>query len=59
LSNAIEQIVDAYVRLSDRRQLEDLLTYRRKLAVDLKMRSGFDLSLLISQVERQLTLRFA
>jgi hypothetical protein len=54
LSKAIEQIVNAYVRLGNRRRLEDLLTHRRKLAVDLKMKSDFDFSLLISQVEEEI-----
>jgi hypothetical protein len=54
LSQAIDQIVNAYVRLGDRRRLEDLLTHRRKLAVDLKMNSGFDCTLLISQVEEEI-----
>jgi capsule polysaccharide export protein KpsE/RkpR len=54
LSNAIEQIANAYVRLGKRQRLEDLLTYRRKLAVDLKMKSGFDFKLLISQVEEEI-----
>ena len=54
MSKAIEQIVNAYVRLGNRRRLEDLLTHRRKLAVDLKMKSDFDFSLLISQVEEEI-----
>lgn len=54
MSKAIEQIVNAYVRLGNRRPLEDLLTHRRKLAIDLKMKSGFDFSLLISQVEEDI-----
>ena len=54
MSKAIEQIVNAYVGLGNRRKLEELLTYRRKLAVDLKMKSGFDFSLLISQVEEEI-----
>jgi len=52
LSKAIEQIVNAYVGLGNRRKLEELLTYRRKLAVDLKMKSGFDFSLLIKSGRR-------
>ena len=54
MSKAIEQIVDAYVRLGNRRRLEDLLTHWRKLAVDLKMKSGFDFSLLIGQLEEDI-----
>ena len=54
MSKAIEQIVNAYVRLGNRRRLEDLLTHRRKLAIDFKMKSGFDFNLLISQVEEEI-----
>jgi hypothetical protein len=54
MSKAIEQIVDAYVRLGNRRALEDLRTHRQKLAVDLKGRAGYDFSLPIDQVEQEL-----
>jgi hypothetical protein len=36
MTKAIEQIVDAYVKLSNRRALEDLRMHRRRIAVDLK-----------------------
>jgi len=52
LSKAIEQNVN--VGLGNRRKLEELLTYRRKLAADLKMKSGFDFSLLIGQVAEEI-----
>ncbi|MGY4593319.1 hypothetical protein ACVWXL_001065 [Bradyrhizobium sp. GM22.5] len=42
MPNAIELIVDGYVRLNNRRALDDLRMQRRKLAVDLKARTGFD-----------------
>ncbi len=35
MTKAIEQIIDAYVRLGNRRALEDLRTHWRRLAVDL------------------------
>lgn len=41
MPNAIELIVDGYVRLNNRRALDDLRMQRRKLAVDLKARHGF------------------
>nr|WP_026201975.1 hypothetical protein [Bradyrhizobium sp. WSM2793] len=34
-------IVDGYARLKDRQSLEDLRMHRRRLAVDLKARTGF------------------
>ena len=40
MTKAIEGIVDAYVKLGDRRSLEDLRMHRRRLAIDLNGRSG-------------------
>ena len=55
MSTAMEQIVDACVRLGNRRALEDLRLHRQKLAVDLKGKTGFDFSLLlIGQLEEEL-----
>jgi hypothetical protein len=51
MPKAIEQIVDAYVRLSDREALEDLMAHRQKLAVNLKSRTDFDFSLTIGQID--------
>jgi hypothetical protein len=51
MPKAIEQIVDAYVRLSNREALEDLMAHRQKLAVDLKSRTDFDFSLAIDQID--------
>jgi uncharacterized small protein (DUF1192 family) len=57
MSKAMEQIVDAYVRLSNRRALEDLRLHRQKLAVDLKGKAGFDFSLLpIGQLDEEIAL---
>jgi len=39
MDKAIEQIVDAYVRLQNRKALEDLRTHRQGLLSDLKGRS--------------------
>ncbi|MBJ7407770.1 MAG: hypothetical protein JHD07_32600, partial [Bradyrhizobium sp.] len=50
MPNAIEQIVDAYVRLKNRRGLDELMMHRQRLAVDLKSKSGYDFSLPISQI---------
>jgi uncharacterized small protein (DUF1192 family) len=55
MSKAIEQIVDAYVKLGNRVALENLRLHRQKLAVDLKEKTGFDFSLLpIGQIEEEL-----
>jgi len=42
--------VATYVQLNDRQALEDLRTYRQKLAVHLK---ALDLSLLINQIDAE------
>jgi hypothetical protein len=55
MSKAMEQIVNAYVRLNNRRGLEDhLRMHRQKLAVDLKGRVGDDFSLPIGQIDQEL-----
>ena len=54
MPNAIEQIVDAYVRLKNRRGLDELMMHRQRLAVDLKSRSGYDFSLPIRQIEEEI-----
>ncbi|WFU74088.1 hypothetical protein [Bradyrhizobium sp. CB2312] len=54
MPNAIELIVNAYVRLNDRRALDDLRMQRRKLAVDLKARTGFDCGTTIQQIEEDI-----
>ncbi|WP_092185724.1 hypothetical protein [Bradyrhizobium sp. cf659] len=55
MSHAIELIVDGYTRLKDRQSLEDLRMHRRRLAVDLKARTGFDCQLSIAQIEQDIT----
>jgi hypothetical protein len=54
MSSAIELIVDGYARLKDRQSLEDLRMHRRRLAVDLKARAGFDCQSSIAQVEQDI-----
>jgi hypothetical protein len=54
MSEAIERIVDAYVRFNNRRALEDLMMHRQRLAIDLKSRTGFDFSLPIRQVDEEI-----
>jgi hypothetical protein len=54
MSNVVEKIVDTYVQLNDRQALEDLGTYRQRLAVLLKPRTGLDFSLLIGQIDAEI-----
>ncbi|MGR4928252.1 hypothetical protein [Bradyrhizobium canariense] len=54
MPNAIELIVDGYVRLNNRRALHDLRMQRRKLAVDLKARTDFDVRATVQQIEEDI-----
>ena len=54
MPSAIEQIVDAYVRLKNRRGLDELMMHRQRLAVDLKSRSGYDFSLPIDKIDAEI-----
>lgn len=57
MPNAIEQIVDAHVRLKNRRGLDELMMHRQRLAVDLKSRSGnYDYSLLIGKIDEEIAI---
>lgn len=57
MPNAIEQIVDAYVRLKNRRDLDELMMHRQRLAVDLKSRSGaYDFSLPIGKIDEEIAI---
>lgn len=53
---AIKRIVEAYVRLKNRGAIEDLLIHRRRLAISLKAREGFDCSRPLAQIEEELTI---
>jgi hypothetical protein len=50
MPSAIEAIVDVYVRQKNRQALEDMMRHRQRLLLDLKSRSGFDMSLPIRHV---------
>jgi hypothetical protein len=54
MPNAIQQIVDANVRLKNRQALEDLRMHRQRLAADLKARTGYDISLPIGQIDEEI-----
>lgn len=56
MSRAIEQIVDVYVRLRNRRGLDELMMHRQRMAVDLKSRSGFNFSLPIDQIDAEIAI---
>jgi hypothetical protein len=48
---AIVRIVLTYVRLKNRRALEEMLLHRQRLVVDLSTRSGFDVAGPISEID--------
>jgi hypothetical protein len=57
MSNAIALIVDAYVRLKNRRRLDELMMHRQRLAIDLKSRSGaYDFSLPIDKIDQEIAI---
>jgi len=51
---AIERIVDAYVRLKNHIALEDLMTHRQKIAVDLVSRRDSDFTLPLKQINDEI-----
>jgi hypothetical protein len=57
MSLALEQIVDGYVRLNDRRALIDLKAHREDLLAQLQAQLGgwFDVSRSVSQIEEEIT----
>ena len=55
MPSAIEQIVDAYVRLNNRRALEEMMRHRQRLAIDLNARSGPSFGAPIRQVNEDIT----
>jgi hypothetical protein len=56
MPSAIEQIVETYIRLRNRRGLEELMMHRQRLLVDLKGRSGYDFSLPIGQIDEEISI---
>ena len=54
MKKAIEQIVDAYVRLNNLQALNDLKSHRQRLAMNLQARTGYDFSLPLLQVEDEI-----
>ena len=56
MTEAIQKIVDAYVRLDNRQALEDLRMHRQRLVMNLKARTGYDFSLPLLQVEDELAI---
>jgi hypothetical protein len=54
MSKAMEQIVDEYVRLNHRQGLEDLRMHFQKLAIDLKVRPGYDFSMTIGRISQEI-----
>jgi hypothetical protein len=56
MTKAIQQIVDAYIRLNNLQALEYLRAHRQRLAMNLKARTGYDLSLPLLQVEDEIAI---
>jgi hypothetical protein len=56
---AIKRIVETYVRLGNRRAIEDLLIHRRRLAINLKARKGYDFSRPLAQIDEDLEIILA
>ena len=55
MSEAIERIVGAYVKLRNRKALEDLKAHRYRLATELKsINTVLDLSFSIKQIEKEI-----
>jgi hypothetical protein len=55
MSEAIERIVDAYVKLRNRKALEELRAHRHRLATELEsINSPLDLSSSIKQLEEEI-----
>ena len=56
MSEAIERIVGTYVKLRNRKVLEDMKVHRQRLITELKSVHGaFDSSLLIKQLDDEMT----
>jgi len=55
MKTAIELIVKTYVRLNNRRALEEMLLHRQRLWVDLNTRSStFDVTVPIGQIDEEI-----
>ena len=55
MSDAVQRIVGAYVKLRNRKALEDMKVHRQRLITELKSAHGaFDLSLLIKQLDDEI-----
>jgi hypothetical protein len=54
MEKPIDRIVDAYVRVKNHRALEDLMTHRRRIAVDLGARRDFDFTLPLGQINDEI-----
>ncbi len=54
MEKAIERVVDTYVRLKNRRALEEMRMHRLRLAVELKSRTGYDFSVPIQSIDEEI-----
>jgi hypothetical protein len=53
---AIKGIIDTYSRLGNRRAIEDMLIHRRRLAADLRGRTGYDFSRPIAEIDGEIAI---
>lgn len=53
MSQALELIVAGYVKVKDRRALEDLLAHRRKILADLQRVTGIDPSRSVQAIQAE------
>ena len=54
MSEAVERIVGAYVKLKNRKALEDIKVHRQRLITELSAHGAFDLSLLTKQLDDEI-----
>jgi hypothetical protein len=54
VASAIELIISAYVRVGDREALVGLLDHRKRIATDLRSRTGFDFRVPLDAVETEI-----
>ena len=54
MASVIELIISAYVRVGDREALVGLLDHRKRIATDLRSRTGFDFRVPLDAVENEI-----
>lgn len=54
MTSAIDTIVAAYFKLGNRSALEDLVGYRERLAGNMRGPAGYDFSIALDQLDREI-----